>query len=120
MSPEHCTVLSVLHYKTQILLLFFSEMSNNTQDTLLAKLGCGMTVTRNGPPGPPATQPLPLTSEEPTTYPGTSNLAASGGADGSAGGVGNNSAPPPGHKGEKEKNTESSLLVRNTYVDLYF
>ena len=80
-----------------------------------------MTVTRNGPPGPPGTQPLPLITEVPAAAdPGASNPAASGSAGGSAGGVDNDSAPPPGHKGEKEENLKSSPLVCNTYVDLYF
>ena len=60
-------------------------MSNNPQDTLLAKLGVNMTVTGNGPPGPPGTQLLALTSEVPaTTDPGASNPGASGSAGGSA------------------------------------
>ena len=109
----------MLHYKTQILLLSLSEISNNPQDTLLAKLGVGMMVTRNGPPGPPSTQPLPLTTEVPVYDPGTSNPAASRKAGGSEEGEVNNSAPPPGHKGEKDKNPQSSPLVCNTYAGFY-
>ena len=93
-------------------------MSNNPQDALMAKLGVNMTVTRNGPPGPPGTQRVSLSSEAPAAADsGASNPAASGSAGGSAEGEGNKSAPSSGHKGEKDKNPQTSPLVCNTYVD---
>ena len=109
MSPEHCVVLSVLHYKTQILLLSFSEMSNQSQEDILARLGLNMTVTKGVPPGPVDS---PLTTEGPAADPGTASPATSGGASGSQGGG-------PKEKGEREKNPVSRT-TQNTYVSGHF
>ena len=108
MSPEHCVVLSVLHYKTPILLSFL-EMSQSSQEDILARLGLNMTVTKGVPPRP---VDIPLTTEGPAADPGTAPPAASGGASGSQGGG-------PEQKGEKEKNPVSQT-AQNTYVSGHF
>ena len=108
MSPEHCVVLSVLHYKTQILLLSFSEMSNQLQEDIVARLGLNMTVTKGVPPGPVDS---PSTGG-PGADPGNVPPAASGGASGSLGGG-------PEEKGEREKNP-GSQTSQNMYFSGHF
>ena len=99
-------VLSVLHYKTQILLLSISEMSQMSQDDILDRLGLNMTVTRgkDKPPGPGNT-PIRGAAADP----GKAPPAASGGAEGS----GNGGA---GEGGEKDKNP-GSLTSLTMYVE---
>ena len=104
MSPEHCVVLSVLHYKTQIFLLSLSEMSQLSQEDILARLGLNMTVTKRDLPRPVDSPP----TGGPATDPGKVPPAASRGAEGSLGGGSEESW-------EQDKNP-GSLTSLTTYV----
>ena len=109
MSPEHCVVLSVLHYKTQILLLSSSEMSQQLQEDILARLGLNMTVTKGVPPGP---VDIPLTTEGPAADPGSVPPAASGGASGLQGGG------PEENGGRGRKTLSLGLLKTRMFQDI--